>query len=34
MAVQFLGGDEYGKYFEEQTTMYTNIMKEMGITRS
>jgi putative tricarboxylic transport membrane protein len=34
MVINFLGGDEYGKYFEEQTTMYTNIMKEMGIGRS
>ena len=34
MVIQFLGGDEYGEYFEEQTEMYTRIIKEMGIGRS
>jgi putative tricarboxylic transport membrane protein len=34
MVIQFLGGDDYGKYLEEQTEMYTKIMQEMGIARS
>jgi putative tricarboxylic transport membrane protein len=34
MAINFLGGDAYGKYLEEQTAMYTSIIKEMGITRT
>jgi hypothetical protein len=31
MAINFLGGDDYGKYLDEQDQMYRGILRDMGI---
>ena len=33
MVISFLGGDDYGRYLEEQTQMYTGILRDMGIAQ-